>query len=91
LVETPRFKCPPPTFISCVPSVKTTDGESALVTSTKRKKKKEKKKERKKEKKKEKQKEKKKEKKGEKGEKEKHGRVGLVVPVGGVKRQRRLI
>jgi allantoicase len=87
LVETPRFKCPPPTFISCVPSVKTTDGESTLATSTKRKKKKEKKKERKKEKKKEKQ----KEKKGEKGEKEKHGRVGLVVPVGGVKRQRRLI
>ena len=83
MVETPRFKCPPPTFISCVPSVKTTDGESTLATSTKRKKKKERKKE--------KQKEKKKEKKGEKGEKEKHGRVGLVVPVGGVKRQRRLI
>ena len=76
MVETPRFKCPRPTFISCVPSVKTTDGESALATSTKKKKKKEKKKEEAKE-----------------GEKEKHGRVGLVVPVGvgGVKRQRRLI
>ena len=76
MVETPRFKCPPPTFISCVPSVKTTDGESALATSTKKKKKKEKKKEEAKE---------------EEKEKHGRVGLVVPVGVGGVKRQRRLI
>ena len=76
MVETPRFKCPPPTFISCVPSVKTTDGESALATSTKKKKKKEKKKEEAKE---------------EEKEKHGRVGLVVPVGVGGVKRRRRLI